>query len=180
MPRRLAALLLALVAVGMLAACGGGGGGGGKGAKSDNPSKGPPPGSGTSMSDAELAMALEVLDIVNQERRAAGVDPLVWHEGASEVAYLHSLDMDVRDYFSHTNPDGQLPWDRLAEAGIAYSTAGENIAWGYPSPEAVMTGWMNSSGHRANILRAGYTHVGIGVHTDGFNIWWTQLFLVPR
>ena len=179
--RRPAALALALLLAGALVACGGGGGG--SSGRAGDPSKAPsdpPPSSGTSMSDAELAMAIDVLDLVNQERQAAGLGPLIWHEGASEVAYLHSLDMDVRDYFDHTNPDGELPWDRLTDAGIDWSRAGENIAWGYSSPQAVMSGWMGSSGHRANILSESFTHVGIGVHDDGFSIWWTQVFLVPR
>lgn len=182
MIRSVPALLLAAL---LLVACGDSGGGGvsssaGTQDPAKPPSTDPPPSSGSSMSEDERALALEVLDIVNAERSAAGLPALSWHEGAAEVAYLHSLDMDVRDFFDHTNPDGQLPWDRLDEAGIGWSAVGENIARGYGSPTSVMDAWMNSSGHRANILNGTFTHVGIGVHDDGLTIWWTQLFLVPR
>ncbi|MEN8149553.1 MAG: CAP domain-containing protein [Planctomycetota bacterium] len=182
MPRKPAAALIALLLALCLVACGGGGGGSGKssGSAAKPPTPPTPPPSGSSMSDAERNLALEVLDIVNAERNAAGAPPLEWHEGAAEVAYLHSLDMDVRDFFDHTNPDGELPWDRLTAAGIAWSQVGENIAYGYPTPAAVMDGWMNSPGHRANILNGNYTHLGIGVHDNGLTIWWTQVFLVPR
>ena len=142
------------------------------------PTPTPPPPTGTSMSDAEVVLALAVLDLVNVERQKAGLDPVSWDDQAAEVAYAHSVDMDVRGYFDHTNPDGQKPWDRLSAAGVSWSTAGENIAMGYPSPEAVMAAWMNSPGHRDNILRAGFQRLGIGVHDNG-SIWWTQLFYTP-
>lgn len=137
-----------------------------------------PPPSGSSMSAAEYAMAQEVLLLVNAERATVGLPALQWHDEATEVAWAHSVDMDVRDFFDHENPDGELPWDRLTAAGVSYRSAGENIAWGYSSPDSVMTAWMNSDGHRANILRDGYTHIGIGVHSNG-SIWWTQVFLTP-
>jgi uncharacterized protein YkwD len=100
------------------------------------------------------------------------------HWAASQVAYEHCVDMDVRDFFSHTNPDGDGPGDRIAAAEISHAGWGENIAWGYASPQAVMDGWMNSPGHRANILNSAWTHVGIGVHAPGVGgPWWTQVFL---
>lgn len=143
-----------------------------------DPTPEPPPDS--AMSAVEYAMAQEVLELVNQERAAQGLAALQWHEGAAEVAYAHSVDMDVRDFFDHTNPDDELPWDRLAAAGITYRTAGENIAWGYRSPDGVMAAWMDSDGHRANILRTSFTHIGIGVHApQGGSVWWTQVFLTP-
>ena len=130
------------------------------------------------MSAAELELAYAVLDLVNVERQNAGLAPLAWHDEAAEVAFAHSVDMDVRGYFEHTNPDGQQPWDRLSAAGVGWSTAGENIAMGYPTPESVMEAWMNSPGHRENILRESFTHLGVGVHDNG-SIWWTQAFLRP-
>lgn len=142
------------------------------------PAEPPAPPSNSSMSDAELEMALTVLDLVNVERANEGLPALTWDDDAAEVAYAHSVDMDVRGYFDHTNPDGQKPWDRLSAAGVPWSTAGENIAMGYATPEAVMVAWMNSPGHRDNILREGFTHLGIGVHDNG-SIWWTQVFLRP-
>ena len=123
-------------------------------------------------------MAVAVLDLVNVERQKAGLDPLAWDDGAAEVAYAHSVDMDVRDFFAHTNPDGLEPWDRLSAAGVAWSTAGENIARGYDTPEDVVAGWMSSPGHRDNILRASFRRLGVGVH-QGSSTWWTQLFYSP-
>ena len=131
------------------------------------------------MSDQERAHALRVLELTNRERTSRGLPALAWDDGAAGVAYAHSLDMDVRNFFDHTNPDGELPWDRLEADGITYSTAGENIAWGYPSPEAVMDGWMNSDGHRANILRTSFTRLGVGVHVGSDGVYWTQVFFTP-
>ena len=142
----------------------------------DGPSGGTP---GAQMSPGELAMALEVFDLVNQERAVAGVAPLAWDDGAAQVAYEHSVDMDVRDFFSHTNPDGEEPWDRLTAAGISWSAAGENIAYGQPDPVSVMIAWMNSPGHRDNILRTSFTRLGVGVHDAPGGPWWTQLFFAP-
>jgi uncharacterized protein YkwD len=169
----------------LLAACGGGGGGGSSGSSGGtksgtgggDPGGGDPPPGGTSMSAAEEALAHEVLDILNDERAAQGLDPLVFHVEASDVAYAHCVDMDERDFFSHTNPDGDSPGARLAAAGIANSGWGENIAYGYGTPASVMVAWMNSSGHRANILNSRWTHVGIGVHVAPGGPWWTQVFL---
>lgn len=160
--RFVAPLLLAL------AAC--------QGSTDDPPSGGNP---GGQMSAGELALALQVFDLVNQERVAVGIAPLAWDDGAAQVAYAHSVDMDVRDFFSHTNPDGQEPWDRLSAAGIGWSTAGENIAYGQPDAASVMTAWMNSPGHRDNILRASFTRLGVGVHDAPGGPWWTQLFYTP-
>lgn len=164
------ALIVALALLPLLAACGGGGSGTGGGTL-------PPPPSGGQMSTAERAYADEVLRLVNVERASVGLPALQWHEPASQVAYDHDVDMDVRNFFSHINPDGQDPLDRVVEAGITgFSSVGENIARGQSSPAAVMTAWMNSTGHRANILNTGYTHLGVGVHAAG-DIWWTQVFL---
>lgn len=138
----------------------------------------PSPDPTTSMSEDELVMALSVLDLVNIERQSAGLEPLTWDDDAAEVAYSHSVDMDDRGYFDHTNPDGQEPWDRLSAAGVRWSTAGENIARGQPTPEAVVAAWMDSPGHRENILRSSFRKLGIGVHDNG-SIWWTQLFYAP-
>ena len=191
MRRHAIILLLALVA----SACGGAGGGGsasdpegttgaGEPAGSDEepsggdePSGDAPPTGTTSMPPVEEALALEVLDLVNLERSKMGLGSLAFHGGAADVAYAHCVDMDVRDFFAHTNPDGESPGDRLAAAGITGVGWGENIAWGYPSPEAVMDGWMNSAGHRTNILNPGWTHLGIGVHSAPGGPWWTQVFL---
>ncbi|MFM8980431.1 MAG: CAP domain-containing protein [Planctomycetia bacterium] len=166
------ASLVALVLLPLLAACGGGGGSGGGVL--------PPPSDPGTMSSAELAYAQEVLRLVNVERANNGLSALQWHEQASQVAYAHDVDMDVRNFFSHINPSGQDPLDRVVAAGITgFSSVGENIARGQSSPAEVMSAWMNSTGHRANILNSGYTHLGVGVHAAG-DIWWTQVFLGLR
>jgi uncharacterized protein YkwD len=174
-------LLLAVASLALLTACGMGGA-----VKEDlvvvNPppsTGGTPPSTGTAMSAAEAAMAADVFDRVNQERASAGLPPLAWHDGTAQVAYEHGVDMDVRNYFDHINPDGQTPWDRLTGAGISWSACGENIAHGQDSPAEVMNDWMNSSGHRANILEPVFTEIGVGVHISGGDIWWVQLFRTP-
>lgn len=147
---------------------GGGGGGGG--------------GGGSTATAAEQDLAQQVLTMVNQERATAGVGPLTMHAGCSQVAYNHSVDMDLRDFFDHVNPDGLNPFQRMQAAGIGYSAAGENIAAGYPTAAAVMNGWMNSPGHRANILNGNFTEIGIGVRqgsTGQYGTYWTQVFRRP-
>jgi uncharacterized protein YkwD len=128
----------------------------------------------------------EVFDMVNEEREKAGVSPLSWCDGLGELAGAHSCDMCDRNFFDHTNPEGEGPSER-GQAGHAgsytfdpvvpspYRWVGENIAMGYSSPEQVMSGWMSSSGHRANILNGSYTHIGVGV-CDGCGRHWTQCF----
>lgn len=165
-------LALVLLAALCLTACGAGG-------DSLAPTV-PPGGTGTSqsMSEGEMAWALEVLNLVNQERAKMQLPPVEWHEQASGVAYGHSVDMDVRAFFDHVNPDGDDPGDRLRAAGIDWRTYGENIAMGHSSPGEVMAAWMNSPGHRANILEPQFTHLGVGVHSSyQGGPWWTQNFL---
>ena len=136
----------------------------------------PAPGTQTAMSSEEDAFAREVLRLVNVERGNAGLGPVVWDDALASVAYLHSVDMDQRDFFDHVNPSGQGPGQRFAAAGITgLWTWGENIARGQRTPVEVMTAWMNSPGHRANILDENFTLLGVGVHSNG-DIWWTQDF----
>ena len=92
----------------------------------------------------------QVLALINAQRAAAGCGALVADRALAAVARAHSADMRDRDFFSHTNPDGLDPFERAAAAGL-YARA-ENIAYGQPDPAAVMAAWMNSAGHRANIL----------------------------
>ena len=89
---------------------------------------------------------------MNLEREIANLHPLAWDNALGAAAWDHSTDMAQQDYFSHTSLDGRQFNQRIAAAGYPYSTGGENIACGYSTPQAVMNGWMNSSGHRANIL----------------------------
>jgi uncharacterized protein YkwD len=105
-----------------------------------------------------------VVELVNQERLNNGnLPPLKHHALLDDSAELHSSNMASRDFFAHCDPDtGTLPWDRMEDAGYFWSAAGENIAAGYTTPEAVMAGWMASTGHRANILSTGSFEIGVG------------------
>ena len=113
--------------------------------------------------------------LMNEHRVSAGCGPLAWNVAVGAVAQAHSEDMVARDFFSHTNPDGESPFDRMSRAGISYSLAGENIAWGYPTGEAVLEGWLGSSGHRANIENCSFTEHGVGL--EGTH--WTHVFRTP-
>lgn len=121
---------------------------------------------------------LRVLELVNEERAKRSLSPLSWSDELAEVARAHSEDMLKRNFFSHTNPDGKSPFDRMRAYGISYRSAGENIAAGQKTPEAVVEAWMNSEGHRANILNSSYTKLGVGyVSGNGaYGTYWTQNF----
>jgi len=95
--------------------------------------------------------------------------------GLAQVARAHSADMRDRGFFDHTNPSGQSPWDRAEAAGISYARA-ENIARGQRDAAAVMSAWMNSPGHRANILNCDLGRLGTGYAEGSGGPWWTQLF----
>jgi uncharacterized protein YkwD len=116
-----------------------------------------------------------VLALVNQERAAAGCAPVAADAALAGVARAHSADMRDRGYFSHTTPEGLDPFDRARAAGVGYARA-ENIARGQADPAAVMDAWMNSPGHRANVLDCSLTKLGIGVAEGAGGPWWTQLF----
>lgn len=118
-----------------------------------------------------------VVSWANTARAQEGLGPLACHAGLERVARGHSEDMASRDYFDHVSPEGETPWDRMDRGGIdGYFSAGENIAWGYEDAAAVHAGWMGSDGHRANILNGSFTHVGIGIASQGGALVWTQLF----
>jgi uncharacterized protein YkwD len=141
-------------------------------------------GGGANPTSSEAAMAQQVLTLVNQERaNNGGLPPLAWNTECADCAFQHSRDMDERNFFAHTNPDGESPFDRMAAMGISYSAAGENIAAGYGTPANVMAGWMGSAGHRANILSTNFTEIGIGVRVSGggsmYSDYWTQVFRRP-
>lgn len=113
----------------------------------------------------------EILRLVNEERVAAGKQPLQYYSRAQAAADTRAVEIGTT--FSHTRPNGETCFTALDEINITYRAAGENIASGYASPEAVMNGWMNSEGHRANILSEKFTHLVVGI--NGKN--WVQLFL---
>ncbi|MFG2738265.1 CAP domain-containing protein [Streptomyces harbinensis] len=125
--------------------------------------------------DAADAAADAVLRLVNQERAQAGCRPLVRDAALAGLATDFSRDMAQRGFFSHTDPDGRSPWDRAQAAGIT-NMGGENIARGQQDAQAVMDAWMNSEGHRANILNCDFTTLGVGVHLGDGGPWWTQAF----
>lgn len=112
----------------------------------------------------------EVIALTNQERAKNGLAPLTENWELSRVARYKSQDMADIGYFSHTSPTYGSPFKMITDFGISYRSAGENIAMGYATPEAVREGWMNSPDHRANILGSTYTQIGIGYVADG-NYW---------
>lgn len=125
---------------------------------------------------APTGAVAQVVALVNKERSAAGCGPVAEDPLLDKAALGHSEDMDARDFFDHTNPDGADPGQRITAAGYTWSTYGENIAMGQQTPEAVMESWMNSPGHRANILNCAFKDIGVGVHEAPGGPWWTQNF----
>lgn len=104
----------------------------------------------------------QVVELVNKEREAAGLSALKSDTLLTKVAVAKAKDMDENNYFDHTSPTYGSPFDMMAQFGVSYSYAGENIASGQQTPEAVMEAWMNSQGHRENILNKNYTKIGVG------------------
>jgi uncharacterized YkwD family protein len=121
------------------------------------------------------AYELKVVELTNVERQKAGLNVLQIDTNLSKVARLKSEDMLKNNYFSHTSPTYGSPFDMMRANGITYRAAGENIAMGQRTPEEVVKAWMNSPGHRANILNNSFTHIGVG-YVGEKNIW-TQQFI---
>lgn len=132
----------------------------------------------------------QVLTLINQRRAAGASCGGVWRPKVPALAKSdklrcaarrHSKDMGVNDITSHTGSNGDSPWDRIHAAGYSYSTAAENIAWGYSTPQAVVNGWMNSSAHCNNIMSAKVTQIGIGYYktASSWQHYWTQDFAKP-
>ena len=117
----------------------------------------------------------EVIRLVNEIRAEYGLKPLTANWELSRIARYKSEDMSNNRYFSHTSPTYGTPFQMIKAFGLSYRSAGENIAYGYGTPAAVVNGWMNSSGHRANILNASYTQIGVGYCANGN--YWTQMFI---
>lgn len=116
----------------------------------------------------------EVVTLTNNERAKYGLQPLKIDLKLSEVARIKSTDMKNKGYFSHTSPTYGSPFDMMKQFGVQYRAAGENIAMGQRSPQEVVNAWMNSEGHRKNILSSNFTHIGVG-HVEGN--YWTQMFI---
>jgi len=120
----------------------------------------------------------KVVDLVNAERNKAGLKPLAVDLELARVARIKAEDMRDNNYFSHQSPTYGSPFEMMQKFGIKYRTAGENIAAGQKTPEAVVAAWMSSEGHRRNILNAGFTHIGVGHATGGsYQDYWVQQFI---
>ncbi|MDO0936900.1 CAP domain-containing protein [Streptomyces sp. DG2A-72] len=124
---------------------------------------------------AEARAEAEVLKLVNQERAKVGCSPVSANSALAELARDFSDAMAALGFFDHTDPNGATPWDRAEAAGIA-DLGGENIARGQADAAAVMEAWMNSPGHKANILNCDFKTLGVGVHLGPGGPWWTQDF----
>lgn len=125
------------------------------------------------------AQARQVLQLTNAERAKAGCKSLTASSKLTTAAQAHSADMAAHNYFAHDSQDGTSPFDRMKEAGYNFRAAAENIAYGQTSAASVMDAWMNSPGHKANILNCTYTQIGIGYATRGSTPYWTQDFGTP-
>ncbi|WP_010238254.1 CAP domain-containing protein [Clostridium arbusti] len=126
------------------------------------------------------AEANEVIRLVNVERSKSGLAPLKANADLSKVATAKAQDMIDKNYFSHTSPTYGSPFDMMTKFGIKYTAAGENIAYGQKTPADVMNGWMNSPGHKANILNSNFTEIGVGMAKDKNGApYWVQMFINP-
>ncbi|MFD9071299.1 CAP domain-containing protein [Streptomyces lasiicapitis] len=141
----------------------------------EKPKPRPTPPAEQQPASGENAAEAEVLTLVNQERALAGCRPVRADPGLAALAGDFSDDMAKRGFFAHTDPDGATPWDRAEKVGIA-DLGGENIARGQANAQSVMDAWMNSPGHRANILNCDYQTMGVGAHFAPGGPWWTQDF----
>ena len=129
-------------------------------------------GNGQTLQDAA---ASQVVNLVNEERAKAGLSPLTVDRSIEDAAQKRAH--EIESSFSHTRPNGSSFSTALTEAGVNYRSSGENIAYGQSSAASVMQGWMNSSGHRANILNGNFTKIGVGHYKSASGVdYWTQLF----
>lgn len=117
----------------------------------------------------------QVIDLVNKERAKAGLSALKLDKNVAKAALVRAKETEKS--FSHTRPNGSKFSTALTESGVSFRGAGENIAWGQKTPQEVMKGWMNSDGHRANILNKNFTTIGVGYYKNAYGVnYWTQLF----
>ena len=143
------------------------GNGSGNGSTEDNTPESTP--------ESEHAFIKEVVELVNAERAKEGLSPLSIDTNVQAAAMVRAKECEER--FSHTRPDGTSFATALKEQNVSYKRAGENIAWGQRSPKEVMKAWMNSSGHRANIMNPNFTTIGVGYYENANGTdYWCQLF----
>lgn len=153
---------------------------GSTGTSTTDPATGDSAGTGSEGRQAEMTQAEAILKLVNQERSKAGVPALTLSDQLTNIAYIKAKDMADKNYFSHQSPTYGSPFDMLKKFGVSYTAAGENIAAGQKTAEEVMNSWMNSSGHKANILNKNYTQLGVGFYRGGqYGTEWVQLFTRP-
>ncbi|MEV6365539.1 CAP domain-containing protein [Micromonospora musae] len=136
-------------------------------------------GTTTAPSGGVSAQAREVVDLVNAERAKAGCKALTIDDKLMTAAQRHSQDQADHQNMSHTGSDGSDPGDRIDRVGYQWRTYGENVAWNQKNPAAVMDAWMNSPGHKANILNCAFTEIGVGIANSN-GPYWTQDFAAPR
>ncbi|WP_379129403.1 CAP domain-containing protein [Paenibacillus sp. sgz500958] len=127
----------------------------------------------TAAASTKLTFTQQVVVLVNKERSAAGLSPVTGLDSLNKLALTKATDMRTNNYFSHTSPTYGSPFDMMKSFGISYKAAGENIAMGQRTPEEVMKAWMNSPGHRANILSKNFNYIGVGFD----NNYWVQEFI---
>jgi uncharacterized YkwD family protein len=125
------------------------------------------------VADSASSYIQQVVALVNKERAAAGLAPVSALDSLNKVAAAKATDMRTNNYFSHTSPTYGSPFDMMSAFGITYQAAGENIAMGQKTPQEVMTAWMNSPGHKANILSSNFNYIGVGFD----NNYWVQEFI---
>ncbi|MEU0967110.1 CAP domain-containing protein [Streptomyces sp. NPDC005917] len=119
-----------------------------------------------------------IVQLVNAERSQVGCSPVTLNSTLTKTAQAHSADMAAHQNMSHTGSDGSSPGSRITSSGYSWSTYGENVAYGYATPDQVMAGWMSSAGHRANILNCAFKEIGVGLaQPDNY---WTQDFGTAR
>ena len=140
-----------------------------------NPTTPSAPAANPVSSEFNAAYEDEVIRLVNAERAKYGLAALSKDNGAQNVAHVRAK--EIVQSFSHTRPNGTSCFTAATELGVTYRSAGENIAYGYRTPEQVVTGWMNSEGHRKNILSSSYTKIGVGCYASGGVLYWSQFFI---
>ena len=134
---------------------------------------------GATVAQADVAIAQELLRLVNAERQRVNAPPLVLNDKLTAAAQRHTQDMATNRRLSHTGSDGSTMRSRIDATQYRWSTIGENVAMGQPTAAAVMSAWMSSPGHRQNILNPAFTELGVGQATGGGRIYWTQVFARP-
>lgn len=122
----------------------------------------------------------EVFRLTNDERAIHGLPELAWNALLFDAAHSHSVDMATHDNMSHTGSNGSRPSDRISDSGYEFQAYGENVAYNYANPAAVVAGWMGSPGHRQNILNENFCELGVGLaYSDANDPYWTQNFARP-